>query len=699
MVGVDTLTASRVRRGSGANTLSSVLSTTDETLVNSIPGVDVEECLQEVNAPYGRSCDWAAKHDLLVSLQTSRSLLVLHIVGKPGSGKSTLAGHLYRSHFHSGLGQPVFYFSFAENSRHTAASAWGCLLRQLLEYDPRRIPEVRSRSRPTQMHKWSEYRLHNEFEIIAKRAALTPSLYIIDAIDECDSTVDKFLDSVESILSSCEKNTVKFLFLGRRQDSLITLRLQPHITKGLATLELDKEAPQLDGVKLYVGQKVDELCLRRPGLVPRKNYLVELLCNKSDGMYLLTELAIASLRSASGYDADIMAELEKIPPEIGLIYRKALDGVQAKHRITVSNLLLWMTFGLRRLTQQEMSFVLASVAEPSFLTRYLDDGLQHADFDVVGDGGIQAIIGTLVKVTRTEASAGPMILDLVHGTARQYLATTDQREQERDSSAPEWFVDSLYGRSNVLRFRSGSLARPSSELHSFAHETIYRRCYGCLDEILAHDRLRITKTLGDDHISSILPFFSYAAENVFEHARRVSPKNTAFYLDMAANLDSSRGRMVRGHFWKSKDPEEHKDQPLIHFACELGLEGLVSCLIPSTDPARRDSNWNTPLNLAAATGIIPILKLLCESGKFRPDEPEKGPGGGTALHTAVYYGHLEATQYLMSKVTDDGVYHGYHPGTKHPLDKIRDTLQGRIDPPRPADVAAQIDNIPMLKLF
>jgi ankyrin repeat protein len=509
--------------------------------------------------------------------------------------------------------------------------------------------------------------------------------------------VDKFLGSVESILNGCEQKTVKFLFLGRRQDSLITLRLRPLIAEGLATLELDKEAFQLDGVKIYVDQKVEELCLRRPGLRLRKDYLVKLLCDKSDGMYLLTELAIASLRSASGYDADVMAELEKIPPKIGFIYRKALDGVEAKHRITVSNLLLWMTFGLRRLTEQEMSFVLASVADSSFLKRYLDNGLQHAYFDVVGDGGVQAIVGTLVKVTET--SVGPMILDLVHGTARQYLATIEQREQDTDSSVPDWFVDSIYGHLNVARFRRDSLPRPSSDLHSFAHEAIYRQCYACLDETIAHDRLRITKTSDDDRINSVLPFFSYAAENIFEHARHVSTKNTAFYLEMAANLDSRRGRMIRDHFWHSKAPEEHKDQPLIHFACELGLEGLVACLIPRTDPKCRDSTWNTPLNIAAATGIIPILKLLCESGKFRPNEHEKGPGGGTALHTAVYYGHLEATQYLMSKVTDDGVYHGYHPGTRHPLEKIYDTLQGRIDPPRPADVAAQIDNVPMLKLF
>jgi len=552
----------------------------------------------------------------------------------------------------------------------------------VIEYDTTRIQEIRLRSRRNR-NAWSTYRLRNEFELLVKKRFSVTSLYIIDAIDECDDTVDDFLGSVETVLEGASDNSVKFLFLGRRQDKLAALRVRPGISSCLSTIEIDREPCQLQAVRLYVEQKVEELCARRPGLRRRKDHIVRLLTDKSDGMYLLPELAISSLRSraTSGYDADVMAELDRIPQKIQKIYRKALNEVVPQHRPTVSNLFLWMTFGLRPLSESEMSYALASTADPSVLRKYLDNHLQDAYFDILGDGGVQALVGALLKATETPS--GVLKLELVHGTARRYLTEVPRRrDEDSESCVPDWLLEGIYGNWNLIEYRDDSIPRPMAYIHGFAHMAIYHQCFSTLEETLSQfaKSSDAPDTDAPDFVAigAMVPFFSYASEYIFEHARHVPVSNLSFYNEMARKLDDSEslGRLIRESFWYFKDPVSHKEQPLIHFACELGLEGLVASVVPKVSFGFRDHFYATPLNTAAATGIVPILDILCKSEKFDPTMPEKEDG--TALHTAVYCGHLDATKYFLSRI----------PNGEHEW-LLRDA----------AGVAASTDNVAMLALF
>ncbi|KAK3325031.1 hypothetical protein B0H66DRAFT_529080 [Apodospora peruviana] len=354
---------------------------------------------------------------------------------------------------------------------------------------------------------------------------------------------------------------------------------------------------------------------------------------------------MASLRSASGYDEEYMAEHEKIPPEIQSNYHKALDSINMQHRNTVSNLLRWMTFGLRHLTEEELSCAIALAADPSVLgRRYLEGDLKHACFDVVGDGGIQAIIGTLLKATQTPS--GATAFDLVHAVPQWLL----DGMYSRSRAAPPSLLDEMYSSSRnappSFQAMRRSIHDPAYHI-ALAHEVFCNQCFSYLQGSVPSTSV-INTPSHFDMIRSRVPFFSYAAENIFEHARLNPTHNARFFAEMAKTLDEPPGELIRDWFWHFKAAlNEYRQQSLLQFACELGLEGLVSHLVPKVTQQFGEQNGASVLDTAAAAGVVPILKLLFAAHP-RPADEAAGLYNVAIVELFEGYGYLDSETFLAT---------------------------------------------------
>ncbi|TKA44802.1 hypothetical protein B0A49_13822, partial [Cryomyces minteri] len=162
-------------------------------------------------------------------------------------------------------------------------------------------------------------------------------------------------------------------------------------------------------------------------------------------------------------------------------------------------------------------------------------------------------------------------------------------------------------------------------------------------------------SLGDD-VFEEFPALGYCIDALPEHVRLVESSNIPFHRSFAAALSSNLGANWINRFWAIRDPGQVYDrQPALHFASALGLEPEIKSMLASRiSPNTRDQYGNTALDVATSTGIVDIIRLLYEVGRadlhtrqMASINPAEAGRLNNVLHTAVWYGHKDATEYLL----------------------------------------------------
>ncbi|PGH11302.1 hypothetical protein AJ80_07202 [Polytolypa hystricis UAMH7299] len=127
-------------------------------------------------------------------------------------------------------------------------------------------------------------------------------------------------------------------------------------------------------------------------------------------------------------------------------------------------------------------------------------------------------------------------------------------------------------------------------------------------------------------------------------------------LMMAASLRDSEGdAMIEMLLRKDGDPNMKSvtGQNALHFATSKGNLSTVKILLGAKCSARAvDSRGQLPLHRAAATGSVPIMKVLLDEGKSPLNTADVD--GMTPLHHAVSEGHAEAAVLLLRLGADAG---------------------------------------------
>ncbi|KAK4167842.1 hypothetical protein QBC43DRAFT_192522, partial [Cladorrhinum sp. PSN259] len=627
---------------------SNQLSNQQEQLLASLSAVDPEDMLDGIEEPFANTVRWILDEKLPRWL-TSTENHVMHIFGPPGYGKTVLAAFLYRSGLRNiSKFQPlIFTFQDRIDSR-SASSAWSTLMHQLLLADSSLFPTITSESGMAgglnKLRPWRESRLRQVFEKLATQCR-HPTVYVIDALDQADGTRDKILPDQETLSAAGFSDIV--------------------------SVDLDEEQEHEQSVCTFIKEKVGQLCKKRRGFVQCDAMITEKLIFASKGMYLLPVMAVESLKSVQGTEDNIRGVLDRLPDSLLGAYRSALDLVHPEHRALTCAVLSWVVFSMRPLAVKELSSAVALSSNP-------DDYLplrSNISFDLLGDRGVVELVGPLLKI---KDKGDNQIVCLAHHSVREFLLNTKPVLDDSDLSAPQaWLLEGLYGKSSP---------RPIYLHYSEIHGKIFRYCLRYL-QISAKSEASVNgESVGDSagskpqeiqlpkswgtgtDESTNFPLLTYCFENCHEHVREVASESRSF----ANFLSTGLGSHWIARFWSLKDPSQnYGKQEALHFAAAVGLTNVVEMLLSMGHKADSRDDWgNTVLDVAASTGVVATMKFLVEKGKAdlhasqkagqimpRPyiRHPVRDPTlvrQSNVLHTAVYYGHVEATEYLLRAEAD-----------------------------------------------
>lgn len=644
---------------------------------------DIDDILDAIEEPFGDTFDWLLCHPVLLGWMTSTTSHVLHLLGPPGSGKTVLSAFLFRSGLHQVSNYHPFFFTFQDRlDSSSASSAWSAFIFQLLAADPRlsySVPAQTGAGGPNVpgSGSWREPQIKQTFERLTV-AFRYPSIYIIDAMDQADDTLQKLLSSLTNVLKTNHSTPVKVLLVSRPgKRDLLT--------------DLDEKPRHAESIDKFIKDKVDGLCRQRRGLQQCAAAITTQLSKTSRGMYLLPVMAVEKLKTIQATEENIDAALRRLPESLLDAYRTALDRVHPDNQPLTCECLLWVVFATRPLTIRELATAVTLRSDPpDAMTMRSSTSL-----DLVGDPGFTELQGPLLKV---KEKGEEQIVSLTHHSAREFLLDLDQLSEDSDdsnrSAPPRWLLKGLYSQFATPQDRH--VLRASEEYRSKAHQSIAEKQLRYLDILHASskpvtrsDVLPDTRCKGlnsqafsDVWNSRDLSMVDYCFDSLPDHVREVILQGVELHVQFANFLDGEVGKSWITRFWQLKDPgQDYGEQPAIHFAVALGLIDTVKSLLKKEDStSHRDQRGNSVLDVAASTGDVEVLRLLIDGGAdihavkdstfFNLQFNHRSVDvdlrhGGTALHTAVWYGHRDATVYLLNS----GAYiHGTDGQERTPLD-------------------------------
>ncbi len=503
--------------------------------LNSLSSLDLGEMLDAVKEPCPGTLEWVLQHPRFQDWPVSTDTPVFNIVGKPGSGKSVLSAFLFRSGIGRLSSATPFYFAFPESGDgRSATAAWASLIHQLLLEDPSLFPTVfaqlgqpRRNAPGLKVKLWTASRLKQSFErLIAEFRR--PSVYIIDALDQCDDdSMDAFVASFAARGAAPSHSvTCKLLVLSRqgRASSSLAARFPE-----LASLDLDEETEHDKAIAMAVEQKVAELCkkwrLRSPQLC---SDIINELCLKTDGMYLLPTMTIQSLNKVNPTPLKIKEVLGKLPDDLLSAYWQVLDGIQEADRQLAALVLLWVVFATRPMSLQELSSAVAlddSVASGHDLE-------MNTSIDLLGSPGVSELVGPILKVAER---GGQSLVLLSHNSTREFLLGVGDGavRESRGRGAPAWLLQAFGG--------SSTFPYSGEQLRSWSNRNLANRCFRyyslcCLSLKLA----RPSQSLDDPSrvVSTSIPSYSahLELESTFLPPETVTPEEELESWDPPTSL-------------------------------------------------------------------------------------------------------------------------------------------------------------------
>ncbi|KAI1661134.1 hypothetical protein F4813DRAFT_378815 [Daldinia decipiens] len=482
--------------------------------------------------------------------------------GIPGVGKTILSSIVVDDLFSrfkddNGVGIAYIYCNFRRQSRQTMTDITLSLLKQLAQRRPS-LPDAvknlykgygRDGMRP------SNYEVSGALETVI--SSYSRVFVIVDALDECQVSNGTGSKLISGIFNIQQKHETNFL---------ATSRFIPDITasfKGYTTLEI--RASKAD-VEKYVDDHIEELpsfVAGKPGL---KDEIIRTISDAADGMFLLAQLYLRSLRSKTtprklktalddfGKQSGLQTEENKIKI-LNSAYETAMERINGQEegfKDLAIRILSWITCAKRPLTTLEIQHALA-----------VEVGDQEIDENNIVDIGLMlSVCAGLVTIDEKSN-----IIRLVHYTVQEYFERTQDR----------WFPEAQLSITKVC----------------VAYLSFQWFSGGVQEQIWSN------------------PLYEYVIESLGHHVR-ASP----LCQEVLSFLKSPDPVKVPAEFFMWTSPLHRPSTgqaTALHIACYFDLlreiENIVDC-----DLEVKDSAGETPLAWAIRYGRKRMVRLLVEKG-------------------------------------------------------------------------------------
>ncbi|EJP61221.1 Ankyrin repeat-containing protein [Beauveria bassiana ARSEF 2860] len=558
---------------------------------------------RQVNIPDAAdgTCKWLLNHETLIKwIRQDRGLL--WIKGKPGSGKSTLVKYA-KDAIPPAYDKETLVFSFFFHGRghelqKTPIGLFRCLLHQLLKCVPGAVPDLikyfddkrATEGEPGEKWQWHlqplQSFLKSSLTIILKRF---PVILFIDALDECGKqSAAGLVEYFEKLRSNLPPTDSRFgIFFSCRHYPILQL-------KGGSTISLDTadNANITADITTYIqgrfenGPDVD---------------VENLISDRAQGVFLWAHLVVERvllLKREGESRAKIKAEIERIPQEVGELYRSLMRSVE--NASETLKLMQWICFSTRPLTTDELQW--AMVVGPDDTHKSLDKYRNSDEFIADDKIGIRisALSRGLAEIVR---SRNARVVQFIHQSVQDFLVEGGLKDLDNTTRPAHLVGPDVHcrlSRSCIRYFRMVVSSQPGS--------------LGAKDE-------------------SRFPLLHYATTSWVSHLKLGDPAEES-PNDLMHRLGWLTEVMVEPwvRTYKALEPYARDCPPtgssLVHIGARHGLTKLLSCLLLDTDRIdidTRDNNGQTPLSWAAENGHEAVVKMLLDTGKVDLAPPVTRP--------------------------------------------------------------------------
>ena len=546
------------------------------------------------------TCQWFLEHDHYRQWlrQESGPLLVS---ADPGCGKSVLAKYLIDHELpRSSI---ICYFFFKDQVQNTLKQALCALLHQLFSAKPSLLhyamPEYSRNGR----------HLVNNVDLLwdilckaGKNLATGPSIFVLDALDECYES--SFRDLVRMLKDYLQKGKrdpgkIKFLLTSRPYNQ-ITSEFQG-LVKAFPQIRIpgEEESERISQEVNYVVKcRVQQLAEEYEFTNDIESHLKQRLLEISHRTYLWVYLVFDYLKQGfkktkKGIDTIIST----LPESVNQAYEKILNRSKEEHR--VRKVLSIILGAARPLTLQEMN-VAVNIESSSKPVCIEDLDLEKEnDFKHT----LRNLCGLFISVYHSKVY-------FLHQTAREFLT-------------PKLLVSDSVS-SQALRWR-GSINR--QQAHSVLAETcmIYLNFRDFKNQFLTDQNWQ--KHTSDHY------FLEYSVRNWATHLRNAFDKDQENLMPTTLKLCDPKMtdcKIWLRIYWRNNHFEDTPELTALMIVSYFGLRGAAERLLKKEADANiQDNEGQTALHWAARNGHEAVAGMLLEKGA---DVKILDNDGQTALH-------------------------------------------------------------------
>ncbi|KAK6535933.1 hypothetical protein TWF281_000182 [Arthrobotrys megalospora] len=517
--------------------------------------------------------------------------------GMPGAGKTMLTAivvdHLQTMFTDDpDTGIAYLYCNFRKHSEQNLEELLSGLVMQLIRGRP--IPEQITELYNSHKTKGTRPLLSEiSNALLSATSALSKVFVIIDALDECQTS------------HACRTKLLSEVFNLQAKYNVSCFATSRYIPEIMDELE--------DSTKLEIRSSDDDIRKYLEGHLPHVSGVVGMnpdlqreatdeIVKAANGMFLLAQLRLDSINGIISRKAVrvILSKRSKEDDVYDSAYNGAMERIQGQVRHSrdcAIKVLSWIVCAKRPLTMSELQHALAVEVE-SDEPEFDKENIPEADEMISVCAGL---------VTLDEESK---IIRLIHYTTQEYF------ERTRENWFPE--VEADIARTCVTYLRYDTFSSGFSPSHPQFQEKIAEN-----------------------------PLYDYASRNWGDHVRlSLKIDGTQLVLDFLED-----GMKVRSCTQAMRASPRYSDDPQMngmHLAAHFGLLKCVEAMLPGKNLDVRSFNGWTALSWAAASGYIPIVKLLLDKGA----DVEGTAWTATPLILAAKFEHFNIAELLLSRGAD-----------------------------------------------
>ena len=458
---------------------------------------------------------------------------------------------------------------------------------------------------------WSSHQVRSLFKSCAVSTVDTRCIFVIDGIDECDSSLADLLEDCVEMLSTSQ--SIRFLALSRPEYDIFQ-----RLTTA-SKLNLDEEKSLTKDIESFIDAGIDKILAGRKGLRKLLPEIRSSLIDRADGMFLLVRLLLEELQTVvPASPQSIRLALKSLPESLSNAYEKMLMRIPTNSREWARKTLCWVLYALRPLSTSELETALA-VDEGMDSMESVED---NTSCDIEDD--LNLTFGSLIKIERNT-------VHITHRSARDFFL-----ERKHDPGA--WYaLDANWGNQCIgdscIAYLKLCDLEPGSET-SFSLPQVRRRGGKKQPQI---DLERF-------------PLLDYSVRSWPEHIRRLDVDVPLLSGILATFLQNDLHRQKWEQlYWILQQSRRTKllDSPL-HICAMVGNMNLLHHLLEQdgTNVTAETEDGETALHIAASYGTKDVLDYFLD-GRVVVTALTKERE--TALHSSIRMGQSILAQTILEK--------------------------------------------------